>query len=130
MTLLHMATSAPERVQAMVVVGAATHFGPPAKAFIEAMMPGNPNRAPLRQFHRSDEQFLQMQTHFHSFKDDEDDMVFTRDLLGSITAEALIVHGDHDHLLPVEVAVELYRGIPRSYLWTLPNGTQPDPVTS
>ncbi len=48
---------------------------------------------------------------------------FNPERLASITAQTLIVHGDRDHLFPVEIAVEMYRGIPTSYLWVLPNGT-------
>ena len=123
MTLLHIASAAPERVRAVVLVGATTHFGRPAKKFMTAMTPGNPNWAPFREYHRSDERFIELQQHFHSFKDDEDDMVFTRETLGTMTAETLVVHGDRDQLFPVDIAMDLYQGIPRSYLWIIPNGT-------
>jgi pimeloyl-ACP methyl ester carboxylesterase len=49
----------------------------------------------------------------------------SRDLLLSssrITASTLIVYGDRDPLYPVEMAVEMYRAIPRSALWVVPNG--------
>ncbi len=35
---------------------------------------------------------------------------------------ALIVHGDRDPLYPVELALEMYRAIPSSALWVVPNG--------
>lgn len=104
MALLHAAALAPERVRAMVLVGATTHFGPPAKAFMAAMTPGNPNWAPFREHHR-DEQFLELQRHFHSFKDDEDDIALTHEHLAPITAQTLIVLGDRDQLFPVPVAL-------------------------
>jgi pimeloyl-ACP methyl ester carboxylesterase len=34
----------------------------------------------------------------------------------------LIVYGDRDFLYPVEMAVEMYRAIPQSALWVVPNG--------
>jgi pimeloyl-ACP methyl ester carboxylesterase len=34
----------------------------------------------------------------------------------------LIVYGDRDPLYPVEMATEMYRAIPRSALWVVPNG--------
>jgi pimeloyl-ACP methyl ester carboxylesterase len=47
---------------------------------------------------------------------------FTREQLGSITADMLIVFGDRDFLYPVSIAFELHAAIPRSYLWVVPNG--------
>ena len=49
-------------------------------------------------------------------------MAFTPPLLATIAARTLIVHGDRDPLYPVEMAMELYRSIPRSALWIVPNG--------
>jgi pimeloyl-ACP methyl ester carboxylesterase len=36
--------------------------------------------------------------------------------------QTLIIHGDRDGFFPIEIAVEMYRSIPRSYLWIIPNG--------
>ena len=49
------------------------------------------------------------------------DMSFTLDLLSRITARTLIVAGDRDPFYSVELAVELYRNIPRSSLWVVPD---------
>ncbi len=49
-------------------------------------------------------------------------MNFTAESLSRITARTLIVHGDRDPFYPVELAVELLRGIPNSALWVVPNG--------
>ena len=43
-------------------------------------------------------------------------------LLGTITARTLVVHGDRDPLYPIEMALELFRGIPASALWVVPDG--------
>ena len=50
------------------------------------------------------------------------DMSFGPDVLSKIDARTLIVHGDRDELYPVELAVELYRGIPRARLCVVPTG--------
>jgi pimeloyl-ACP methyl ester carboxylesterase len=50
------------------------------------------------------------------------DMNFTAPLLGTISAETLIVHGDRDEHFPVEIALQMYRAIPNAYLWVVPNG--------
>ena len=49
-------------------------------------------------------------------------MNFTPLSLSRITATTLIVYGDRDALYPVEMAVDVYRAIPRSALWIVPNG--------
>jgi pimeloyl-ACP methyl ester carboxylesterase len=69
-----------------------------------------------------DEQILQLYDMTRSFAASYDDMAFTPTLLGTITARTLIVHGDRDPLYPVEMAIELFRGIPQSALWIVPNG--------
>ncbi len=56
------------------------------------------------------------------FADDADDMSFTAERLRAIRADTLIVAGDRDPLYPVELAVELYRGIPRASLYVVPGG--------
>lgn len=56
------------------------------------------------------------------FATSDDDMAFTASTLATITARTLVVHGDRDPLYPVEMALELYRGIPASALWVIPYG--------
>lgn len=48
-------------------------------------------------------------------------MNFTSPYLSTIRAKTLIVHGDKDPLYPVNLAIELYQAIPKSYLWIIPN---------
>jgi pimeloyl-ACP methyl ester carboxylesterase len=55
-------------------------------------------------------------------KDSHDDMNFTPSSLCKITAPTLIVYGDRDPLYPLEMAVNMYRAIPLSALWVVPNG--------
>jgi pimeloyl-ACP methyl ester carboxylesterase len=56
------------------------------------------------------------------FAEDETDMRFTPDQLAAVTARTLVVSGDRDPLYPVELAVELFRGIMGSSLWVVPGG--------
>jgi len=56
------------------------------------------------------------------FASSYDDLAFTPPELGTITARTLIVHGDRDPFYPVELAIELFRGIPSSALWVVPYG--------
>ena len=40
----------------------------------------------------------------------------------AVLPSTLIVYGDRDPLYPVEMAINMYRAIPRSALWIVPNG--------
>lgn len=126
MTLLHMATQQPSRVDAMVLIGATSYFPEPARqimrqATLESMTPQEWERA--RKIHlRGDEQIRTLRRQFHGFKDSYDDMNFTAPLLSTITAQTLIVHGDRDIFFPVSIPVEQYCAIPNSFLWIVPNG--------
>jgi pimeloyl-ACP methyl ester carboxylesterase len=44
----------------------------------------------------------------------------THEQLATVSARTLIVHGDRDQYYPVELALELYRGLPSSSLWVVP----------
>jgi pimeloyl-ACP methyl ester carboxylesterase len=125
-TLLHMATAHPERVDAMVLVSATPFFPATARAAmaqLSAESLSDANWATLRQRHvHGDEQIRSLYALMRGLKDDYHDMAFTPPLLATITARTLVVHGDRDPLYPVEMALELYRSIPASALWVVPNG--------
>jgi pimeloyl-ACP methyl ester carboxylesterase len=126
MTLLHMATSQPDRVDAMVLIGATSYFPEQARQIMRGSHPDSVPRArldALARFHsRGEEQARMLLTQFYGFKDSYDDMNFTAPLLSTIKARTLILHGDRDQFFPVSIPVEQYRSIPRSYLWIVPNG--------
>ena len=126
MTLLHMATSQPDRVQAMVLIGATTYIPVAARHHGEMtfeVFSATPQLAELKAQHEGgDTQVRQLIRLWHSFEDSFDDVNFTPPFLSTIKANSLIVHGDRDMYFPVEIAVEMYRSIPSSYLWIVPNG--------
>jgi pimeloyl-ACP methyl ester carboxylesterase len=71
----------------------------------------------MRKRHKlGDEQIVALREWQRGMKDSYDDMNFTPPSLARITASTLIVDGDRDFLYPVEMAVEMYRAIPRSAL--------------
>jgi pimeloyl-ACP methyl ester carboxylesterase len=69
-----------------------------------------------------DTQVRQLVAQFGGFKDNFDDMNFTRRYLGMIRARTLIVHGDRDEFFPVSIPAEVYRAITRSALGIVPKG--------
>jgi pimeloyl-ACP methyl ester carboxylesterase len=126
MTLIHMATQQPERVEAMVLIGATIYFPEQARAIMRQVGERELTEEELareRQTHKhGDEQVRALREQFHRFKDSYDDMNFTGPYLGTIKARTLIVHGDRDEFFPVEIPVEMYKSIPRSELWIVPGG--------
>jgi len=125
-TLLHMATERPDRVSAMVLVSATPYFPAQARAAMAQLGVesfSDADWATQRQWHvQGDEQIRMLYSQMRALKDSYDDMAFTPPLLATITARTLVVHGDRDPLYPVELALEMYRSIPRSALWVVPNG--------
>ena len=124
--LLHMATLQPERIEAMVVVSATMYFPEQARA-IMCQVPVAEQQPPqewetMRKRHKlGDEQIIALWDWTRNMQHSHDDMNFTPASLVGITAPTLIVYGDRDPLYPVEMAVEMYRAIPRSALWVTPN---------
>ena len=122
--LLHLATSQPERVKAMVLVSATSYF--PAQA--RPIMRQYPETISvqdlelLRRRHPGGEAQIQaLLASTSAFADSYDDMNFTPAYLGIIQARTLIVEGDRDPFYPVEISVEMAKAIPRSSLWIVPN---------
>jgi len=77
----------------------------------------------MRKRHKhGDDQIRAIWEWARAMADSHDDMNFTPASLSKITASTLIIYGDRDFLYPVEMGVEMYRAIPRSALWVVPNG--------
>jgi pimeloyl-ACP methyl ester carboxylesterase len=125
-TLLHMATQQPDRIEAMVLVSATPYFPAQARAAMAQLSVdtfSEADWAAQRQRHvHGDDQIRMLFDQMRGLKDSHDDMAFTPPLLATIAARTLIVHGDRDPLYPVELALEMYRAIPSSALWVVPNG--------
>jgi pimeloyl-ACP methyl ester carboxylesterase len=125
-TLLHMATMQPDRIEAMVVVSATMYFPTQAREIMKHV-PTAENQTPqewasMRKRHKlGDQQIAALWDWTRGMQHSYDDMNFTTPALSKITARTMIVYGDRDPLYPVEMAVEMYRAIPRSSLWILPD---------
>src|SRR4051812_21997520 len=59
---------------------------------------------------------------FWNFRKLYGDPLFTPDILASIKAKALIIHGDDDPIAPVSNAWEMFQNIPQANLWVVPHG--------
>jgi len=124
-TLLHLATAQPERVTAMVLVAAAIYYPNSARQLMRetaALEPSAEARRALREIHpRGDAQIDALFRQPAHFAVTFDDMNFTPPLLSTIRARCLLVNGDRDPLIPVELSLEAYRAVPRASLWVVPD---------
>jgi len=125
-TLLYMATQQPERIDSMILIGAAPYFSEQAREVMRGVDSNNEfegNMRELRSIHNhGDEQIRALLSQMNGFSESYDDLNFTQPYLSTITARTLIIQGDRDRFNPVSIALELYDAIPRSYLWIVPNG--------
>lgn len=126
MTLLHVATRHPERLESLVLIGATTRFVDQTRAFIRGVSRATLPPPVLAEFRacasRGDAQVDQLLAQFLGFADVDDDPNFSPADLALITAPTLVVHGDRDQFFPVEIAVGMYRHIPKAQLWIVPGG--------
>lgn len=124
-TLLHMATHQPEKVEAMALVSGAHYFPAQARTIMSRMTIENQSEiewAVMRQRHKQgDDQIRALWMHGNAMKDDYSDVNFTPPYLATIKARTLIIHGDRDPFYPIVIPMEMYTAIPRSYLWVIPN---------
>lgn len=122
--LLHMATKHPERISAMVLVSATPYFHAQARAIMSQYGDNLPEEQweILRRRHPGgDAQIKAILASAKSFATSYDDLYFTPPLLSTIKSRTFIVQGDRDPLYPVELSVEMYKAIPNSRLWIVPN---------
>lgn len=122
--LLHMATKQPERVTAMVLVSATPYFPAQARAIMSQYADNLPaeQREVLRRRHPGGEdQIKAILASTKSFAISYDDLTFTPPLLSTIKARTFIIQCDRDPLYPVELSVEMFKAIPNSRLWIVPN---------
>jgi pimeloyl-ACP methyl ester carboxylesterase len=126
MALLHMATSQPGRIDAMVLISATPFFPDQARAIMRKAsfetMPRQVQEMYRVCAKRGDGQIRQLIAQFNALHDNYDDMNFTAQSLSAITARTLIVHGDRDNFFPVEIPMTLCRSIPDATLWIIPGG--------
>jgi pimeloyl-ACP methyl ester carboxylesterase len=124
--LLHMATMQPERIVAMVTVSSTMYFPEQARAIMRQIPVENQPPSEwetMRKRHTlGDDQIAALWEWQRGMSVSYDDMNFTPPSLSRITAPTLIVYGDRDFLYPIEMGVEMYRAMPKSALWVIPNG--------
>ena len=121
-TLLQIATRYPNKIESMVLDGATPYYTNQMRKKVINLTVTEEQMKIFRQVHVfGDEQIeLLFQNHVEmvSMYDDQN---FTAPFLSSIQAKTLVILGDRDIFIPVEMATSLFEAIPDSYLWIVPN---------
>jgi pimeloyl-ACP methyl ester carboxylesterase len=122
--LLHMATKQPDRIAAMVLVSATPYFPAQTRTIMSQYGDNLPQEQweILRRRHPGgDAQITAILASTKSFATSYDDLNFTPPLLSTIKARTFIIQGDRDPLYLVDLSLEMFKAIPNSRLWIVPN---------
>lgn len=128
---LYIATLRPELAKKIVIIGGQTYYSTTTRNVIAAV--ADPDKNGLREFEinlHGRQKAVLLARQFYNFRKLYGDPLFTPDLLATVKAKALIIHGDNDPIAPVSNAWEMYQYIPKVRLWVVPNGGHVPPVVS
>ncbi len=119
-TLHYLNVMQPDRFKSVITIGGHIYYSTKAREIIEragmnAFMKGNEKHGPERQEYLA-------KAFYDERRLSDNDPAFTPDKLNSIKANWLVVLGDDDPFVPLQLGLEMHRGIPKSRLWIVPNG--------
>ena len=122
---LYIATLRPELTKKIIVVGGQVYYSNTTRSVMTSL--GEPGKNPivkvddLIKIHGKQKGTL-VAWQFWNFRKLYGDPSFTPDVLSTIKARTLIIHGDNDPIAPATNAWEMYQNIPQAHLWIVPNG--------
>jgi pimeloyl-ACP methyl ester carboxylesterase len=124
MIATYLATIRPNLTTKIVLIAGQLYFSETLRKFINGL--GGPENFVMRasdlsQLHGTYKARL-IAKQFWNFRAQYGDPSFTPDILSTIKAQTLIVHGDDDPAASVDNAFMMYKYIPGSHLWILPFG--------
>ena len=122
MTLLHMAINQPERIHALIPVGATIWFPQQTREIQREFSTDDLPPMLIECAYRGDAQLEQLQSQFRSMRHSYEDMNLTPPQLAAIEARTMIVHGENDAFFPLEIPLEMHRNIPNASIWIIPEG--------
>lgn len=126
---LYIATLRPELTKKIVIIGGQVYYSKTTRNVISSVADPdkNPIREPqIRSHGRQKASLLARQ--FWNFRKLYGDPSFTPDVLATVKARTLIIHGDNDPIAPVSNAWEMFQYIPQARLWIVPNGGHVPPA--
>jgi len=114
----YLATLRPDLVKRAVIIGGFLYRAKQVREII-ADWSKNPDASEIASHGK--EKAILLHKQFTYFSQLYGDPSFTPDVLFTIRAKTLIIHGDNDQYFPISNALEMYQNVPNSYLWIVPN---------
>ncbi|WP_276165374.1 alpha/beta fold hydrolase [Zobellia alginiliquefaciens] len=128
MALLHMATMDTTRIQSLILLGSTPHLPKETREWLasksyETVASDRPDWITYMKAVQpgGEDQIRLLLKYYNQMADSYTDMNFTAPYLSTINCPTLIINGDQDPIIPVDIAVGLYNAIPESSLWIVPN---------
>lgn len=125
LTLLHMAFQQSDKIKSMALISAAPYFPQSTRDIMKQVTVEshtNEEWEAMRKIHiYGDEQIKMIWQQANAFCESQD-MNFTDEQLAKIKTKTFIIQGDRDPIYPLELTIEMFKGIPNAYLWIIPNG--------
>jgi pimeloyl-ACP methyl ester carboxylesterase len=118
-TLHYLATMQPDRFKSVITVGGHIYYSKKGRDWITKT--GLEGFKEVAKYHGPQKQEYLAKV-FWEGRRFYGDAYFTPDILNTIKAEWLVVLGDNDSVIPVQLGIEMYHNIPNSRLWIVPNG--------
>ena len=121
---LYMATLKPQLTKKIIIIGGQIYYSLITRNVIATLGSGIDDPETLKDVikrHGKEKGPLLLRQGYN-FRKQYGDPAFTSDVLASVKARTLIIHGDNDPIAPVTNAWEMYRNIPMASLWIVPNG--------
>ncbi len=121
---LYVSTMKPKLTKHIVIIGGQVYYSQQTREVITAWGPGFENQERLNESIKTHgkEKGTNLERQFWNFRKLYGDPSFTPDVLASVQARTLIIHGDNDEIAPVSNAFEMYESIKQPHLWIVPNG--------
>lgn len=128
MALIHMATMDTTRISKLILVGGTPYLTEESRKiqristyeYVSENEPGWMDM--MMQLHPGGEQQIRiLLNQFRKMANTYDELNFTPPYLNIINCPTLIIHGDRDPQFPIDIPILMYKSIPDSYLWIVPN---------
>ena len=119
-TLHYLNTMQPDRFKSVITVGGHIYYSNRAREFIATA--GLETFMEMAEHHGPEKQEYLAKAFWQDREPSEGDPYFTPDKLNTIKAKWLVVLGDNDFAIPLQLGIEMHEGIPKSRLWIVPNG--------
>ena len=119
-TLHYLNVMQPDRFKSVITVGGHIYYSKQGREWIANT--GIDEFMKWAEYHGTKKQEYLAKAFWDERKLSDGDPAFTPDKLNTIKAKWLIVNGDNDQAVPMQLALEIHQSIPQSRLWIVPNG--------